>query len=180
MGSFFFNLSVPDEQYPVAEPGGSQAVGDIHGGAAMGHFIVLSVQVGFRDGVQGGCGFIQHHKGRVLVKRSGQHQPLGLAAGEHGGVLVYAPVQKGLVLLGQGFDFFGETCHGDAVPDPGQIYIAFRLRHVGGHCDGHQVEILEHCGEHLIIISSVVLPDVLSVQEDSPGGGIQEAAEQLD
>ena len=86
MGAFLPDAPIGKENDAVTEPGGGQAVGDEHRGFPGGHGTVFLIYVIFRQRVQGGCGFVQQQDGAVLVQGSGQHQQLGLAAGEQNSI----------------------------------------------------------------------------------------------
>ena len=62
--------------------------------------MVFGIHIRLRDGVQGRGGFVQDHEGGVLVESPGQHEPLGLPAGEGAAQLAH----RGVVALGQAGD----------------------------------------------------------------------------
>lgn len=142
--------------------------------------MVFSVQIGFRQRVQGSGGLIQYYEGGIFIERPGQHQPLGFTAGEHDGILMDITAQLLIILLRQGLYFFGKPGFFDAFTDTGHIDGIFCLGHIGGYGDGQQAEVLENHGEHPVIITAVIASDVLSVQKHASLRGIQKTAQELD
>ena len=153
-------------------------MGDEQGGLAPGHPAVLPVDVLLGDGVQGGGGLVQHQDGPVLVQGPGQHQPLGLAAGQLHAVLKDLAADGGGHPLGQGHDLFRQTGLVQAGHDPAGVNALHPLGHVFRHAGLQHGEVLKHGGEQLIIGTAVIAADVLPVEEHPALGGVQKAADQ--
>ena len=153
-------------------------MGDEQGGLAPGHPAVLSINVLLGDGVQGGGGLVQHQDGPVLVQGPGQHQPLGLAAGQLHAVLKDLAADGGGHPLGQGHDLFRQTGLVQAGHDPAGVNALHPLGHVFRHAGLQHGEVLKHGGEQRIIGPAVIAADVLPVEENPALGGVQKAADQ--
>ena len=83
---------------------------DEQAGLACRHLVVFLVDVVLGDGVERGGRFIQHQHRRILVQRTGQHQPLGLPAGQLDTVFVDLPANLRFQLFGQALHLFGQAC----------------------------------------------------------------------
>lgn len=146
--------------------------------AARRHPVIFLVNIVLSQGVQGGGGFVQGENGPVFIKGPGQHQPLGLPAGELYPVLEHLTAQLGIQPLGQRLHRFGQARLGKAGPYPVRIDALHPLGHVFRHAGFQQGKILEHRREKGIVIPPVEVPDVLAVEEHPPLGRVQEAAGQ--
>ena len=84
-------------------------MGDEQRGLARSHIVVFQINIVFRQRVQGRRGLVENQNGTVLVEGPGQHQPLGLAAGEENAVQKHLPAHVGLRALGQLRHCLGQT-----------------------------------------------------------------------
>ena len=82
VGAAFGNPPVFQKENPVAKAGAGQPVRDKDSGVPGGHLIVLLINFTFGNGVQGGGGLVQKQSQPIFVKRPGQSQLLGFAAGQ--------------------------------------------------------------------------------------------------
>ena len=153
---------------------------DEQAGAAPGHLVVLLVDIILGDGVKGGSGLIQHKNRRVFIQGTGQHQALGLATGELHAVQIDIPAHMGLDTRREGCDFFRQPCLVKTVPHLFLVDAVHGLGHILGHRAGEHAEILKDRFKQLVVIPAVILPDILPVQQNTPPGGVKEAADQLD
>ena len=71
-----------------------------------GHVAVLLVNVVFGDGVERRCRLVQNQNRPVLIQCSGQHQPLGLAAGELHSIEINISAKVGIYTVGESWRQF--------------------------------------------------------------------------
>ena len=63
--------------------------------------MISAIDPVFRNGVQGGCGLVQHQNSTVLVQRPGQQKPLNLSARKMDAIFINMLSNVGLDPLGQ-------------------------------------------------------------------------------
>ena len=80
-------------------------MGDEQGRLSLGNPPELLVDGIFRDGVQGGGGFVQQNNRRILIKGAGKGNPLPLASGQVQPILINLP-QHGVHAVGKAVRFF--------------------------------------------------------------------------
>ena len=86
----------------------------------------------------------------------------------------------GLDTRREGCDFFRQPCLVKTVPHLFLVDAVHGLGHILGHRAGEHAEILKDRFKQLVVIPAVILPDILPVQQNTPPGGVKEAADQLD
>ena len=86
----------------------------------------------------------------------------------------------GLDTRREGCDFFRQPCLVKTVPHLFLVDAVHSLGHILGHRAGEHAEILKDRFKQLVVIPAVILPDILPVQQNTPPGGVKEAADQLD
>ena len=155
-------------------------MGNKHRGFTRRHVVILHVDVVFRDGVQGRGGFVQHKDRPVFIERSGQHQALGLPAGEQHAVQIDLPANVGVKPVGQLVDRFCKPRLFDAIPNSVIVDILSRLSNIFGNRHIQNGKLLKDRAEKSIVFPAVKLPDIFPVQEHPAPGRIKQAAEELD
>ena len=180
MGSLLGDAAVRDKEDAVTEAGGRQPMGDKHGGLASRHVAVLLVNIVFGDGIERCRRLVQNQNRTVFIQCSGQHQPLGLAAGELHSIEINIPAKVGIYTVGKFGDSLCKTGFGKTAVD------FFRVDVFGGLCNAfcngriQDGKALKHSGKQVVILSAVKLPDILPIQQHTPLGRIVEAAQKHD
>ena len=154
-------------------------MGNEHGCLSRSHFVILHVNVIFRNGIKGGGGLIQHQDRTILIQGSCQHQPLSLTTGKHHTVQIYLAADVGVNAFGELRNRSLQSCFCQAKIHFPHIRSNCGLGHRLRNGSIHNREILEHSRKQFIILPAVKLPDVLSVEQNPPFGGIIETTQQL-
>ena len=163
----------------VAELAAGQAVADVDGRFIAGDVVELRVDLCFGDGIQGSRGFIQNNEGRILVECSCDGDLLGLAAGYFHALFHEFLIELGVQPIGKGFQSITETGIQQRLADT--VFIVIHTTgHIGAQGLGDQLEVLEHHGEHIHVITVIVLANVDAVEEDLALLRIVQAAQELD
>ena len=81
---------------------------------------------------------------------------------------------------GQLLDHFRQPGFFNAVLHPLQVNARGGLRHRLCHGDIHDVKMLEHCRKQPVILSPVKLPNVGSIQQNTPLVRVQQTGHKLD
>ena len=154
-------------------------MGNVNGGTPDGHFAILLVDVALGDGIERGGRFVQHEDGRVLIERTGQHQPLQLAAGKLLCVFIHFFHQVGVHAMGQGADLVSQAGSFQAVLHPRAVKAFQILRHILRDARGHQGKVLVHSAQQGLVRGAVIRPDVAAVQPHFAAGRVVESTQQL-
>lgn len=144
--------------------------------------LALACQHGLLHGglaglVQGACGLVEDEDLRLRIERAGDGDALQLAAGEAVATLADYPVCFAAIF----------TQKVDGRFPAGSAYL-FRINflapvaegHVLGHCSGEQVGILRDIADVLPVRGKFRGAHGFAVDEESPGSGLQEAAQDID
>ena len=139
------------------------------------HVIKMGIDFIFRQGVQCSRGFVQNHKGSILVQRSGQCDFLGLTSGHRNPALIKVLIQIGVETFGKQGEPFLKTCLLQALPGFVAIIIS-----AGGHVfaqgKGQQLKVLEYHGKQGHIFVVIVLLNIDAVEQNFSFRGIVQAA----
>ena len=152
-----------DEQNAVAEARRGKAVRDEHARPPHGHGGVFLIDIVLGNGVERGGRLVEQQDGRVLIERSGEHEPLHFAAGEQHAVLEHLSADVRFEIVRQRrhalreprlFETFAHARLVDALARLRNVFLQRRFEHR---------ELLEHGGEERVVLLPVELPDVLAV-----------------
>ena len=135
---------------------------DIDGRLIPRNPVELAVNLRFRNRVEGGGRLIEDDEGRVLVKRPGDSDLLGLAAGNLYPILCKLPVEHGVQPAGHRGQPFAEARVDERLLRPCPI-ILLRPRDICAERLRDQLEVLEDDGEDAQIVAVAVLADVDAV-----------------
>lgn len=164
----------------VTESCGSQTVGDEQRSFSSRHLAVFHINIIFSDGVQG-CGWlVQQEKGSVFIQGPGQHQTLGFAAGKFHSVFIDQPADAGIHSTGQTCDLFRKACFFQTILYSGSVNALHFLCHVFGNAGFQNGKVLKNGGKQSVIVAAVILPDILSVQENPPFRWVKKTAYKAD
>ena len=155
-------------------------MGDEQRGLARAHLVVFEVDVVLCNRVERRRRLVEQQHRPILIQSAGQHQPLGLAAGEQHAVLIDLPAHLGVNALGQRVDLLGQARLVQAGAHLVLIAAFDRLRDVFGHRRSQYRKFLKSGGEERVVVSAVKLADVLPVQQHRALGRVQQAAQELD
>ena len=121
------------------------------------------VNIVFRNGIQRRRRLVQNEDGPVLIKRSRQHQPLGLATGELYAVQIHLPAKVGIHPLGEFGNGLRQASLCKAVIDFYSVNMLGGLGNTfrnGGIQNG---KTLKHGGKQAVIRAAVKFTNILPV-----------------
>ena len=112
-------------------------------GSSVRHIIVFLIDVIFCNRVKCSGRFVKHEYRCVFIQCPCKHEPLRLPAGKLNSVLKHTPAEMRFNALGEGLDFFGQTCLINALPNAGFIDSVNTLGNVFLNGDVKHGEFLE-------------------------------------
>ena len=105
---------------------------------------------------------------------------MGFAAGKFHSVFIDQPADAGIHSAGQTCDLFRKACFFQTILYSGSVNALHFLCHVFGNAGFQNGKVLKNGGKQSVIVAAVILPDILSVQENPPFRWVKKTAYKAD